>query len=411
MIEILLRVWNRIIGYFDRLIIDPKIIGILTWLGVILALWGLLITARSRKKRKIEAERPLELRRKHVQKTDMEILVDKFDVCRIDTGQLLPCSYHRDRSDVRFLEQRGDKGEVNHSKSHIMLTPHPELLEFFRKMQSKTEVAGHWGLMKSHREWISSKLYEHCFNHFSTSKETVNILQCGIAGLFHYLGNLSIIIRQLDQIQKRLVFPPSVTLYTFDICYGSILPIKVYFDKLRQTKLNALEAGVTWDPVEEIPYIDVNNFRIEIDTSIRNLFEICNFFDERVIQYVEVKDLSKKNALLDQPEMYDIVMSHYLLNMWRSDNVDKLKRFCENLRNVCKSGANLFFALSMSRGFRKFWLKDYDKMFSRYGFSLKESRLTWDIYDLDFQTRDEFITGKNPMVIEKNSLLLHYEKV
>ncbi|MDR3424721.1 MAG: hypothetical protein P4M13_06535 [Alphaproteobacteria bacterium] len=89
---------------------------------------------------------------------EMNKLVSDFDSCSITKGKLFPCKYLKDRVGVAFYEQIEAAGETEIDEKTISLTPTPALVDLFERMQQKNVVAGHWGLMAPHRNWLKQRI-------------------------------------------------------------------------------------------------------------------------------------------------------------------------------------------------------------------------------------------------------------
>jgi hypothetical protein len=284
----------------------------------------------------------------------MRALAESHSLCRYEGERLVPCQYHRDRMNVGLYEKPGYDGETELSETQVRLTPEPQLLELLEKMRDRTQVAGHWGLMKGHRDWIAAGLCDS----LARREGRVRILQCGIAGPVHYFANLAILTEQLDR---------PVTLSTRDLCVGSTRPIQGQLERMPR------------DP------------RVEHDLAL--------------------EDLSAETWTDDPANRYDVVLSHHLLSMWGNET-GKVERLCKNLGLRTGIGADLYFAMSTDRIDRtRISLIEYHRIFMSQGFEVADERLVWDVYDLDQETVEDMLLRPHELDVVKDCALVHYVRV
>lgn len=342
--------------------------------------------------------------------TEMQLLVGRHSVCRYQNGRLVPCQYHGDRMEVRLYEKAGYDGEVDLSATHMRLTPHPLLLDLLARMCMKTQVAGHWGLMKGHRDWIAGGLHDSLARRLARGQGRIRVLQCGIAGLVHYFANLAILLEQLDLMSASGHVSPSVSLATRDLCPGSTRPIQVLLEQLDAVRDELADARAARRFIEPFHYIDVDGCAIAIDESLWRLANRVDLLDARVEHALAIEDLSSDSWVDRSRVHYDVVMSHHLFSMWDNE-MAKVERFCKNLSRRTGPGSDLFFAMCINRNDpNRLALSDYHDIFAEWGFTVTDEQVVWDVYDLDHQTINNMLLQRRDIDVVKDTVLVHYVK-
>lgn len=342
--------------------------------------------------------------------TEMQVLANKHSICSYRNGRLTPCEYHRDRMEVRLYEKRGYSGELNLSDTHVRLLPDPEVLDLLATMQMKTQVAGHWGLMREHRDWIGAKLRGSLARRRDGDPSPITVAQCGVAGLVHYFANLAILVEQLDDIGVPKGQGPAVILKTRDICAGSIRPIEVLLDQLRE--LRDLSIGVQRSGSYNGPFrlVNVDGYAIALDESFWALASSFDLVDDRVVHDLKVQDLTSQTWSDDISDPYDIVISHHLFSMW-SDGIARAKSVCENLSKYTVAGSEVFIAMNVNRiDPGRPSIMDYHRIFNDCGFVVQDARLVWDVYDLDHDVITGLLVERQEIDVVKDCALVHYKR-
>lgn len=351
----------------------------------------------------LEAAREQLLATWHIQyrpapRTEMQLLVEKHSLCRYVDGKLVPCQYHRDRMEVRLYERAGYEGEVDLSDTVTRLAPHPQLLDLLARMRMKTQVAGHWGLMREHRDWIAAGLRDSIASRSARGQGTINILQCGVAGLVHYFANEVIVLEQLDHLLDSTNRPPKVLLSTRDLCPGSIRPIEVMLERLRERE-------------SQFRFVNVDGCVISIDETFWDLASRVNLLDSRVEHDLAVQDLTSGAWGHTAASHYDVVMAHHLFSMW-SNEAEKVGQLCENLRTRTVPGSDLYLAMNTNRNDpSRLDLDGYHEIFGAHGFAVAEARLAWDVYDLDPDAIDALLLERQEIDVVKDTALVHYVRM
>jgi hypothetical protein len=310
--------------------------------------------------------------------------------------------------EVHLHEKAGYEGELDLSDTHVRLSPHPQLLDLLVRMQMKTQVAGHWGLMRGHRDWIADGVRHSITRCVGRGKKNIRILQCGIAGLVHYFGNLAILLEQLDRAAVDARGPLAVSLSTRDICAGSTRPVEVLLENLDAVREELAAARISASFSDPFPYIDVDGCVISIDESFWKLASRVDLLDGRIEHDLAVEDLTSDTRSEDSATRYDIVLSHHLLSMWGNEAA-KVERLCRNLRASTVPGSELFFAMNTNcNDSSRLALNEYHEVFAEYGFAVAEARLAWDVYDLDDETIDSLLLDHRTLDVMKDCALVHY---
>jgi hypothetical protein len=348
------------------------------------------------------------LRFKPEPRTEMQLLVDKHSLCRYQNDRLAPCRYHRDRMEVRLYEKAGHEGEVDLSGTHVRLTPHPKLLDLLVTMQMKTQVAGHWGLMKEHRDWIAESIRNSLTKRLVRGQNRINILQCGVAGPVHYFANIAILLEQIDEVVIPGSTPPVVSLSTRDICPGSTRPIEVLLGQLEGIHEGAHTGQTVSSRSEPFHYVDVDGYVIWIDETLWDLVNRVDLLDARIRHDLAVEDLTSDTWSERSAACYDVVMSHHLLSMWGND-VAKVERMCSNLSAHTITGSEVLLAMNIDRNdSSRLSLVDYHALFAKHGFLVDEARLAWDVYDLDRETISRLLIDQREVDVMKDCALVRY---
>ena len=327
-------------------------------------------------------------------RSPMGRLVSKFERCRTVDGRMVLCKYHRDRIEVRLLEQSSHEGE-RALDDGFELSPSPALLHLFRGMDSKTEAAGHWGLMLRHRQWLAGHL-EQVLEARPDSDAPLRILQCGIAGFVHYFGTLDILLEAVDRLRAK-GREPRIEWTTYDICPGSIRQIEAGLERLR--------AG---DARRDVLAFD--GVRVVVDPTFRELEDRRDLLDPAVVHHLRVGDVTSPYRFADEPERFDLVMTHYLFDMWVADEPRHLSGFASNLAACTAPSCDLLFAVNAERAGHELRTTDYLDAFESLGFRLADSEATWDIYDLEEEVRDRFLVERRPIRVPRESLLWRLER-
>lgn len=328
--------------------------------------------------------------------SDMDLLVEKhaIDICTIHDDKLSICEYHSDRFDIRLFEQTTCQHEIDIEDNKVVLRPDPELYEFFEQMQMKTEVAGHWGLMKTHRDWLLGQLYHSVSNKLSRDKSRINIMQAGIAGHVHYFANIRILNEALKKLQFFNSKDRCIEFSTFDICLGPLELIK-YFLKNSDTVLK-----------NKPHYLDYLGQHIRLHPSFFELLSSSNNTSERIKHLFYQKDLLNTSNFLDVNMKFDIVMAHQLFTFWRVNEEQSIKMFCRNIREWITNDTDLLIGFSSGFDEKRLSISNYEKIFIDEGFDILDKKMTWDIYDLDYEVRRKFLAEKKAITLEKSFVLL-----
>lgn len=321
---------------------------------------------------------------------DMDLLVQKMGRCRQQGDRVFLCSYHRDRLEVRLYEDPGGDGEESVSPERIRLHPTPRITRLFQNVQSKTEVAGHWGLMQGHRDWLAQRAADFISSH---RNRDLKILQCGIAGHVHYFGTLNILNQQINPSIR------SVHIKTFDLCCGPILAIQGVLDLLRQ-------APSPDGPGSAAPTLDLGGLSFSIDSSFWSLLQDEKLLGPHVEHDLAVRDLTRQDALSDLSGWADLALSHHIFSMWQDATGERLAQFCRNLAVATRPGSEGLFAISTREVVQPIPLGRCHEIFTSHGFRIAESELVWDVYDLSYQTRSSFLENGAPLEVPKQCALI-----
>lgn len=228
-----------------------------------------------------------------------ELVKEVFD-CKSRDGNLFLCNYHETRKRAIIYRELKESDIIPYSPYTSYLEPDGAILSLIGKMNNDSFIpAGSWGLMPSHRKWLTNAIES-----VDIKENKLKILIIGIAGLPHFVDTVSLIMDCLEDIIE-------VDITVIDICPG---PLKMIADFL-------------------------NNEYIENDR------EDCDYF-RQVHSYYDNKRLTVKyiesNVFYDtliENNAYDVILSHHFLSFYDMNVDDTIENYCAFvLRTIKKEG-------------------------------------------------------------------------
>src|SRR5690606_20885006 len=142
----------------------------------------------------------------------------------------------------------------------------------------------------------------------------------------------------------------------------------------------------------------------------RDLQKQRDLLDAAVEHRLRVGDVCEPFRFADERHAFDLVMSHYIFDMWTVREQDQLAGFIANLSSATSARCRLLFAINAVRRGYALGVDDFVGAFESHGFRHVERRRTWDIYDLDEDTRERFLAGQEQVYVRRESLLLRLQR-
>jgi serine/threonine protein kinase len=329
--------------------------------------------------------------------SDMEQLVPRLGKCSIEDGSLRLCEYHQDRADVRFFEQKLADEILEEEGNKIRIKRTPSLIALVSQMQHKTECAGHWGLMTSQREWLVNSIQQIFSSHVKSNVTPFRVLLCGIAGHVHFIGNATLILRALCDIDLN----SKVQIVTVDQCVGPIL--------LSQALLHAIENQQTTSWADESFQFSVAGQNLILDDNLKKPLKFIKEGSSRLDFEFSVLDVSAVGQLSRLAPVL-VVLAHFLVNMWVTNVIDRVRAWSKEIEAVLVTGGELLLAIDSTILPSSADLASIREILASNNLVCKEEVAVWDLYDLDFNTRKAFLNGTNDLEVVRESLLMRFVK-
>lgn len=330
----------------------------------------------------------------------MNLLVSRFDNCNVVNGRLEPCKYHGDRLEVEFHEQEPDRdGQREIDDRTIELLPTKGNLDLFERMQQKRAVAGHWGLMWSHREWLVTRLRELFRQRAKAKERQISVLQLGTAGPIHYAGTAKLIASAANEELPR---GRVVDLCTYDRCLTPVVTVRALL-----ARLNAV--GRAKARKADRLSIEAIGLKRTLDASISEAGIWLPEFRNRLAHRIEVCDICAGEGLLDGPITFDAALAHFTFSMWQRDCDALCEQAFKNLATSLKPAALLFAALGELHNPAIQDAQYFHDRLGRAGFRLIQQSRVWDIYDLSQEDRRSFLRDRMFKRFTKSVVLAAYQ--
>jgi SAM-dependent methyltransferase len=332
--------------------------------------------------------------------SEMSLLVPTIGLCQMISGKLVPCEYHRDRLDLSYYEQQGDAGERDIDENLIEIMPTKEHLNLFELMDSEKMPAGHWGLMRSHRVWLTSKLTAAFQERINVGEKVEAILQLGTAGPVHYFGTAKIVAEALFAAGLS---PDGhhVGFVTRDRCLTPVASVNCLLKKIGSH-------GTTSAP-DKWASIDIEGIRETLDPSFYQIgadkMPLANMLEHN-IDLGDVCDGNFANSL----RQFDVVIAHFTFSMWANAPMEDCEQGYKNIVDLLKPGGRLLVALSDFHNPAIADVDHYHTCFQSAGLKLVSTLRTWDVYDLSEADRHRFVRVSEPTVFKKRVILTEYVK-
>ncbi|MDR3423450.1 MAG: hypothetical protein P4M13_00005 [Alphaproteobacteria bacterium] len=103
-------------------------------------------------------------------------------------------------------------------------------------------------------------------------------------------------------------------------------------------------------------------------------------------------------------------MGHFTFSMWQDDVEKMVRQVARNIFSSLKEDGHLIMALSELHNPDIRNVDYFHNIICPTGFSLENSLRTWDVYDLSYDFRNDFLTSKRPVRIDKKVVLCDYAR-
>ena len=298
------------------------------------------------------------------EKSFMETLVEQKFECKQRNKTIVRCDYHdsRARSEIYRLSSNCDI--VSISAYTAVIKPKSQTAKLIQDMQNGYIPAGSWGLMPSHREWLTDGIKKHL-----TKSNTINLLIAGVAGLAHFVDTMSLVLKA-----TRYKIHISVTI--IDVCLGPIEDIKKFLKK-RCLKNSG------------------NNFNI--------YEEVFNAVRDKKVSITYINDDILKNNLAEN--YFDIVLSHHLVSDLGADNIIIIEKYAEKMFKVLKNKGIVISAQNIKPNEMK--IISFQKLMQDKGLTPIDTKSVFDVYDYNNKMITERDLG---LFVEKETLLTIHKK-
>lgn len=329
--------------------------------------------------------------------SDMEQLVPRWGQCLVVGDTLQMCEYHQDRADVRLFEQREPDEIVEEHGSRIRIKRTPSLVALVGQMQHKTECAGHWGLMTGERDWLVANVQRFIRHYPATTNACVRVLQCGIAGHVHFLGNATLILRALRGASAQA----QVQIVTVDRCPGPLLTSKAL--------LAAIESDSPAPGIDDPWELSAGGHSLIVDDSLRRPIRILKGGLSQLSFEFATLDVTAPGELSCLAPVH-VVLAHFLLNMWGTDALERVRRWGAEISKLIVTGGELLLAIDPAILPPSADVVSIRGILASQNLVCEEELAVWDLYDLDFKTRKDFLESGDDLHVVRESQLLRFVK-
>jgi hypothetical protein len=326
----------------------------------------------------------------------MNLLVPQLGTCTKIKGRLLPCTYHQDRLDVQYLEQKADAAERDIDQMTVEVSPTSSLLDLFEKMEDKRMPAGGWGLMACHRQWLT----EHIAESLKTRADanSPSILQLGTAGPVHYFATAKIIV---EAIIKSGIRPPNQALLcTVERCLTPVQCVK---------SLLATIAAIDSPSNNDWAIIETDGLRKVLDSSFYEIGAEKAPMRELLRHVVALGDICGEH-FWEEDSVFDLTITHFTFSMWANRTEADCNKGYGNVARTLRRGGTLLAALSEFHNPAVRSIEQYHESFARVGLHLVSETRAWDVYDLSPAERQRFVYSRASQRFRKRVVLAVYEK-
>lgn len=298
----------------------------------------------------------------------MDMLIEKKLECKKDNkGKILLCDYHLDRSKAAIIRIPSRSANIiSLSDKTAFIPENSAVVQVLKRLEAGEIIAGSWGLMPSHREWLkkSIKQYAGKLSHFS-------LLIAGIAGLPHFVDTMSLVI---DTLKGTTI---DVTLV--DICEGPLDSIHSFIKK---------KTGFYTDKL----YSKVHGFFKKSSNKIEYIHsDIC----------IPIKGKDEK---------YDLAISHHLLTDMGFNEI-KMQKYAERIHAMLKPDGILVAAQNI--GVDEARIISFQRIMAAKGFFPVNAESVIDIYDFHQVENTEMkdFNAIQGIYVDKETLLTLHRKV
>lgn len=298
----------------------------------------------------------------------MDKLVEKKLECKKNNkGKIVLCDYHMDRGKaVIYRIPNKSDNIISLSGKTAFIPEDSAIIKVLKRLEAGEIIAGSWGLMPSHREWLSKsiKRYTGKLSHFS-------LLIAGIAGVPHFVDTMSLII---DVLKGTTI---DVTLV--DICVGPLDSIQSFLKKKPRFYSNKLYS------------------------------KVYDFFKDRSnkIEYIN-SDICI--PIEGQDGKYDFALSHHLLTDMGITKI-KVQKYAERIHAMLK--ANGILVAAQNIGVDDLKIISFQKMMAVKGLFPVKAESVIDIYDFHQveSTEMKSFNTIQGIYVDKETLLTIHRKV
>ena len=298
----------------------------------------------------------------------MESLSKQNFSCRQEKEQINLCAYHASRASAKIYRRLESSDIIDMSARTAFIVPNSETDKLLRKMHSGFIPAGSWGLMPSHRNWLSDSLRK-----FKVRDGEISIMLAGIAGLPHFIDTTDLILRATHNGDTNTI----ISLTAIDCCCGPLNSIK-----------NFLEKG----------QFEENEENTVLFKNVLNAYESrrlkINLINTDILSSGDLGNL-----------FFDVILSHHLASEYFINRDSRINRYAEVLSALLDKDGILVSAQNVEPSESE--IMEFQKIMLNSGLVPLDTRSVFDIYDYSnkhviYRDLGEYDLG---IFVEKETLL------